>query len=357
MLAQRVHTTRDREGDRVVLRIALAWRPSRRLSVRAMWALWLVCLVFTPGALWLAGPPPSRSAVISSIRVAGPGRFLWLVLAWLWPERDHVRTDARAPRSRSRARGHRSPASSSAMGARPPCARSRPPSCRAASPWRATAGASATTTSHRTGRSDIVDLSIASIIGRRGGAPARPAPGVCSPAARLELLWWTAAEHRYVFVGGACIMLLVQRRPQHRGDPDAAPRRLRPAARHRRCLGVVFTFDDLPLTWIVLLPAVWAGHDHGPVDRCGLQPDRHAGGRHRPGDPGRQPALRHLRPAHHRAAGQPDGRLRPRGAAALPGARPAGPPRRRGGRAGARRRSTRPACSAPSSSRSTRRWC
>ena len=27
---------------------------------------------------------------------------------------------------------------------------------------------------------------------------------------------------------------------------------------------MVFTFDDLPLTWIVLLPAVWAGLTMGP---------------------------------------------------------------------------------------------
>ena len=29
-------------------------------------------------------------------------------------------------------------------------------------------------------------------------------------------------------------------------------------------LGVVFAFDDQPLTWIVLLPAVWAGLTMGP---------------------------------------------------------------------------------------------
>ena len=27
---------------------------------------------------------------------------------------------------------------------------------------------------------------------------------------------------------------------------------------------MVFAFDDLPLTWIVLLPAVWAGLTMGP---------------------------------------------------------------------------------------------
>ena len=30
------------------------------------------------------------------------------------------------------------------------------------------------------------------------------------------------------------------------------------------CLGVVFAFDEFPLTWIVLLPAIWAGLTMGP---------------------------------------------------------------------------------------------
>jgi signal transduction histidine kinase len=59
-------------------------------------------------------------------------------------------------------------------------------------------------------------------------------------------------------------MLLVQRHPR----TEAIPTRLLDVYAQLLvtaiCLGVVFTFDDLPLTWIVLLPAIWAGLTMGP---------------------------------------------------------------------------------------------
>ncbi len=66
---------------------ALAWRPSRRLSVRAMWTLWLVCLVVTPGALLLESVPSLQVTTISSIHLSSVVIFLWVLLAWLWPAR------------------------------------------------------------------------------------------------------------------------------------------------------------------------------------------------------------------------------------------------------------------------------
>ena len=65
----------------------LGWRPSRRLSDRAMWALWLVCLATIIGALALQHLSTLQVHGISSIQAAAVVVFLWLTLAWLWPDR------------------------------------------------------------------------------------------------------------------------------------------------------------------------------------------------------------------------------------------------------------------------------
>src|SRR6476661_3447764 len=63
----------------------MSWRPSRRLSTRAMWLLWLVCLVLTPGALVLQYLTGRHVDGVSWIRGGALIVFLWLTLAWLWP--------------------------------------------------------------------------------------------------------------------------------------------------------------------------------------------------------------------------------------------------------------------------------
>ena len=59
-------------------------------------------------------------------------------------------------------------------------------------------------------------------------------------------------------------MLLVSRRPREEAIPtkllDVYVQLLVTAV----CLGVVFAFEEYPLTWIVLLPAIWAGMTMGP---------------------------------------------------------------------------------------------
>src|ERR1044071_3017429 len=74
------------EGGRV-RDIAMSWRPSRRLSTRAMWTLWLVCLVLTPGAVLTQYLTGREVDGISWIPAGALIVFLWLMLAWLWPER------------------------------------------------------------------------------------------------------------------------------------------------------------------------------------------------------------------------------------------------------------------------------
>ena len=85
VLARHVFDPRSK-GDRVA-EYALAWRPSRRLSVPSMWALWLVCLALTPGALALQHATSLQVGAISSIHAGSLIAFLWILLAWLWPVR------------------------------------------------------------------------------------------------------------------------------------------------------------------------------------------------------------------------------------------------------------------------------
>ena len=94
--------------------IAMSWRPSRRLSTRAMWALWLVCLVLTPGALVLQYVTGRQVDGVSWIRAGALIVFLWLTLAWLWPVRAQRKPRPRAHPGARRSSPTSSPRSSSA---------------------------------------------------------------------------------------------------------------------------------------------------------------------------------------------------------------------------------------------------
>src|SRR3954451_231553 len=67
--------------------ITMSWRPSRRLSTRAMWTLWLVCLVLTPAALVIQYLTARHVDGMTWVRASALIVFLWLMLAWLWPVR------------------------------------------------------------------------------------------------------------------------------------------------------------------------------------------------------------------------------------------------------------------------------
>ena len=180
---------------------------------------------------------------------------------------------------------------------------------------------------------DIVALALASLVGAVVVIPLGPAPGVWLTSSAFDLFWWTALSTAYVFVGSACIMLLVQRRPRAEAIPtrllDVYVQLLVTAV----CLGVVFAFDELPLTWIVLLPAIWAGLTLGPWTSAAYSLTGTLAVVIAQAIPATNGVYGTLRRCLHPAARQPDDRVRVRGAAALAGARPAGPPRRRGGRA------------------------
>lgn len=244
--------------------IAMSWRPSRRLSTRAMWLLWLLCLVLTPIALSLHYLAAAHGGGGGSwIRAGALVVFLWLLLAWLWPERDH-RTRIGALTLALALTTYVVTLVVFGLGWLPALRYSTAAVVQAVATlafyrWRI---GDDNLTPHRP--SDIVALLQASIAGVLVVIPIGPTPGIWLDSTGFDVFAWGALSTAYMFVGSACVMLLVQRRPRTEAIPtrlfDVYVQLLVTAV----SLGLVFTFDEQPLTWIVLLPAVWAGLTMGP---------------------------------------------------------------------------------------------
>lgn len=228
-----------------------------------MWWLWAACLALTPGALLLQQVTANQLGTISPIRAGSLLAFLWIVLAWLWPVRTqrhqmlaltvvlalgvHLLTGVALGEDRL-VSARVAVATVVQAAVTLACYR-----------WRI---GDDNLTPHRPG--DVVDLALASVLGAVVVVPLGPAPGLWPNSPVFDLFWWSALSAAYVFVGSACVMLLVQRRPR----TEAIPTRLLDVYLQLLvtgvCLGIVFTFDNLPLTWIMMLPAVWAGLSMGP---------------------------------------------------------------------------------------------
>ena len=228
-----------------------------------MRALWLVCLVVTPGALLIQQASSLQLGAISSVHAENLVTFLWVLLAWLWP----VRT--RRPLMLGLTIGLSLVSqllTSVALGGE------WGTSTRVAAVTIVQAGVTLALYRWRIGDdnltphrpSDIVDLLAASLVGALVVIPLGPAPGLGLTSGSFELFWWTLISTAYVFVGGACLLLLVQRRPREEAIPTRVMDVYLQLLVTGVCLGVVFTFDGLPLTWIVMLPAIWAGMSLGP---------------------------------------------------------------------------------------------
>src|SRR5690349_18996584 len=83
-----LHTSRGAGG---LPHTAMGWRPSRRLSGRTMWALWLVCLVGMAVAVCVEEITEYRVGPVTSVPMPGLVSFLSFALAWLWHDRRRVR--------------------------------------------------------------------------------------------------------------------------------------------------------------------------------------------------------------------------------------------------------------------------
>ena len=228
-----------------------------------MWMLWLVCLPLTVGALLLQHVSTLQVGKVSSIRAGALITFLWLLLAWLWPvrRRRHVMVGltlvvAVLTMLATDLALHLAPAVALRIAAAMVV---QAVVTLIVYRWRI---GDDNLTPHRP--RDLVDLFGASLLGAVVVIPMAPAPGLWLTSSSFELFWWTALSTAYVFVGGACVMLLVNRSPRSEAIPtrliDVYVQMLVTAV----CLGAVFVFNDYPLTWIVLLPAIWAGMTMGP---------------------------------------------------------------------------------------------
>lgn len=242
---------------------SLAWRPSRALSTRAMLSLWLACLVALPGALLLQRLTVADPG-LGPVRVACMVTFLWLVVAWVWPERPLRRRllaltvvlELLVFVAVGVALLERGVLLALRMGV---AAVVQAVVVLAFYRWRL---GDDNLTPHRP--RDLGDLAIASVLGAAAVIPIGPAPGIWVTSGPLEVLWWSVLGAAYIFVGGACLLLLAQRRPR----AEAIPTRLRDVyvllVLTGACLVVALTDRGVPLTWIVMLPAVWAGLTLGP---------------------------------------------------------------------------------------------
>jgi signal transduction histidine kinase len=228
-----------------------------------MWVLWLVCLLLTPVALVLQDVTDRQVDGPSWIRAGAMMVFLWLMLAWLWPVRAHRRRVVTLTLALAVVAYVLTTVLlgfswlvSMRVGA---AAVVQAVVTLAFYRWRI---GDDNLTPHRP--SDIVALLQASVVGALVALPIGPAPGIWLTSSGFDIFAWGALSISYMFVGSACVMLLVQRRPRTEAIPtrlfDVYVQLLVTAV----SLGTVFTFDDLPLTWIVLLPAVWAGLTMGP---------------------------------------------------------------------------------------------
>ena len=228
-----------------------------------MWALWLMCLVLTPGALVIEHVTMLRLGLVSPIRAGALIAFLWLMLAWLWPERSRrirmVAVTLALVLAVHAVTGYLLRGDWPSAGRVALATVVQAVVTLAIYRWRI---GDDNLTPHRPG--DIVALAGASIVGAVVVIPLAPAPGIWVDSSTFELFWWATLSMSYVFVGSACVMLLVQRRPR----TEAIPTRLLDVYVQlvvtTVSLAAVFAFQDLPLTWIVLLPAVWAGLTMGP---------------------------------------------------------------------------------------------
>jgi signal transduction histidine kinase len=233
-----------------------------------MWVLWLVCLVATAVAVSVEEITEYRVGPVSSVPLPGLVSFLSFTLAWLWPDRGRVRRMVSLTAvlllvihlvtslllAEPAEESLRVSAATVVQGAV------------TLALYRLQVGDN-NLTPHRP--RDLVDLFISSLMGSLVALLIGPMARPLLTADPVDSLWWTMLSTCVVFVGGACVMLLVQRSPQTEAVPtrllDVYLQLLTAAV----ALGVVFAFPEQPLTWIVLLPAIWAGMTMGPWTSAG----------------------------------------------------------------------------------------
>ena len=240
-----------------------SWRSSRALSPRASWSMWLVSLIAIVAAATSSALAPLRLDGVDTLPLGGLTVFLALLLAWLWPQREHVyrMLAATAVLTVVIYLGVAYLVDAQAMTAL---------RCSVAVVVQGTA----TLTIYRLRLGDnnlaphrprdLLDLIIASLLGAAAAVPIGPFQAGTLANEPADLLWWVLLSASYVFVGGACLMLLVERTPQSEALNTRVSEVYLQLAATAAALAVVFAWPDVRVTWVVLLPAIWAGMSLGP---------------------------------------------------------------------------------------------
>ncbi len=240
-----------------------AWRPSRRLSMPALRALWAVCLVATP--LTHVAQQAALPEVVT-LRLSSVVAFVWLVLVWVW-------TSGRPGRllrvgATALLWGALSLPTLLLLGLSPEqalreCAATLVQVVVALACYRWRIGDD-NLAPHRPG--DVAALFVAVLVGTAAATPVLPggAEVLTGQPPGLPLAAWLLTGASHTFIGAACLLLLVQRRPR----AEALPTRLLDVylllVATGAAVGLEVSFPALSLSWLVLLPAVWAGLLMGP---------------------------------------------------------------------------------------------
>jgi PAS domain-containing protein len=231
--------------------------------VRTTWALWIACLVLTPVILVLEDLAVRSAGTPGHLRVSTAVAFLWGTLALLWPARA-LRTQMVWLTAATVFLAHLLTLGA-VQGAW----------------WTSARGAvavvvqvAATITFYRWRVGDdnlvphrprdVAGLALASVLGALLVAPLGPVPGLTLTSPPLTVAWWVALGASHVFIAGACVMLLIQRAPRSEALPTRLSVLYAQLLITTLSIAVVFALSELPITWILLLPAVWAGMTLGP---------------------------------------------------------------------------------------------
>ena len=239
------------------------WRSSRTLSKRFSWFMWLGALAAIAMAATASALAPLRLEGIETLPMGGVSVFLGLLLAWVWPQREHVyrMLSATAVLTVGIYLAVGSLADASLMTALRASVAVVVQGTATLAIYRLRLGDN-NLAPHRP--RDLLDLIIASLLGAAAAVPIGPLQAVTLTDGLTDLVWWVLLSGSYVFVGGACLMVLVERTPQSEALSTRISEVYLQLATTAAALAVVFAWPDLRVTWVVLLPAIWAGMSQGP---------------------------------------------------------------------------------------------
>ncbi|WP_030485280.1 sensor histidine kinase [Nocardioides aequoreus] len=240
-----------------------AWRPSRRLSVHALWALWTTCLLATP-LTHVVQQAALPDVVI--LRLSSVVAFVWLVLVWVWatgrPGR-LLRVAATALLWAALSVPTLLLVGLSLEQTARECAATLVQVVVALACYRWRIGDD-NLAPHRPG--DVAALFVSTLLGTVAATPLLPGGTavLTGQAQSLSVASWLLTGASHTFIGAACLLLLVQRRPRAEAVPTRLPDVYLLLLATGAAVALEVSFPALSLSWLVLLPAVWAGLLMGP---------------------------------------------------------------------------------------------